>query len=268
MKACYIIIFLLVIFILVLMVVNKRNKKIHDKDKLHVIIVATEPDRADQLLASLSNKKGYVVHTRGMGENWTGYDFKLRYTLSLAKKLPPDAILMHLDAYDTYVLTDASEIIKKFKNMDANIVISTETNLAPNDELHPIKPMMEKIYPEAPNRFRWINSGTYMGYAGAIVNFLSSMPPNFYCDLPNGDKTQKSDDQRCFHTVFLKEGQKHNVKLDYNQDIFHCMWDVEKYSLEPKRLHSETGSMPCIIHGNGSTPVFNTVVNSFKKSAQ
>lgn len=35
---------------------------------------------------------------------------------------------MHLDAYDTYVVADASEVLEKFYNMDANIVVSTEVN--------------------------------------------------------------------------------------------------------------------------------------------
>lgn len=268
MKAVYLVVLICVVcFLIVMIYLQRQNVKemtLKPSNKLHVIIVATEPDRSDQLLASLANKKGYVVHTRGMGEVWTGYDFKLRHTLKLAKELPPDAILMHLDAYDTYILTDASEVLRKFKGLDANIVVSTETNLAPTWEFGNMTSAIDNMYPSAPNRFRWINSGTYIGYAGAIANFLSSMPPDFYCDMPTGEKSNTSDDQRCFHTHFLREGTKHDIKLDYNQDIFHCMWGVDKYSMEPKRIHSETGSMPCIIHGNGRAPSFSEVVNHIK----
>lgn len=260
-------IFVFVFIVGVLLLVSQKKTQKKKTRELHVVIVGTDPDKSDQLLASLSKKKGYKVHARGMGEEWDGYGFKLRHTLKVAKELKPDDILMHLDAYDTYVLTDAYEILDKFEKMDANIVVSTEVNLAPNPEMHPILPIMENIYPTAPTRFRWINSGTYLGYAGSIVNVLSSMPPNFHCDIPTGQKTDNSDDQRCFHTAFLREGAKHNMKLDYNQDIFHCMWDVHHYSLKPKRIQSETGSMPCIIHGNGPPmPSYQEVVKTMKST--
>lgn len=267
MKAFYAVGFIifLIAFIMMVRASVLRTRPKNKNKKIHILVIATEADRADQLLASLSNKEGYKVHIRGVGEQWTGYDFKLRHTLKFAKKLKPDDILMHLDAYDTYVLAHAREVLDKFYKMDANIVISTETTLAPVPEFENKKNVMENMYPTAPNRFRWINSGTYMGYAGAIVGFLSSMPPNFFCDSPTGDKTEYSDDQRCFHTFFLKEGSKHKVKLDYNQDIFHCMWDVHHYSLSPTRLYSETGSMPCILHGNGPAPQsYGEAVRNFK----
>jgi len=267
MKAFYAVCF--IVFIAVILVFAYRSIAQTSKPKrateVHVVIVATEADKADQLLASFSNKKGYKVHLRGVGEQWTGYDFKLRNTLKLAKKLHPNDVLMHLDAYDTYVVADASEVLEKFYKMDANIVVSTEVNLAPNHELDSRKAVIENIYPTAPNRFRWINSGTYIGYAGAIVNLLSSMPDNFHCDMPTGDKTSSCDDQRCFHTHFVKERDKHNMKLDYNQDIFHCMWDVYTFSMGKKRLKSETGSTPCILHGNGpSPPGFGEALKNFK----
>jgi len=268
MKAVYTICFILLIAITLFFLYTSilETKKPKKAKVVHVVIVATEADKADQLLASFSNKKGYVVHLKGVGEKWTGYDFKLRNTLELAKKLKPNDILMHLDAYDTYVVAHAPEVLEKFYKMDANIVVSTEVNLAPNHELDSRKAVIENIYPTAPNRFRWINSGTYVGYAGAITNLLSSMPDDFHCDMPTGDKTSSCDDQRCFHTHFIKEKDKHNMKLDYNQDIFHCMWDVYNFSIDKKRrLKSETGSTPCILHGNGpSPPGFGEAVKNFK----
>lgn len=256
--------FFFIVMIMVLLLRSQQETK-QQKPQVHIVIIATDPNRADQVLASIARKKGYVVHMRGLGEPWTGYEVKLRHTLAQAKQLKPDDVLIHLDAFDTYVLADAEEVLRKFKKMDANIVVSTEVNLAPNHEFENIRPLMDYMYPTAPNRFRWINSGTYMGYAGAIVNLLSMEAPNFHCDMPTGDKTNYSDDQRCFHTLFLRHGKSYNIKLDYNQDIFHCMWGVEQHSIEPqRRLHSETGSNPCILHGNGQSGSFAEVVGKIK----
>lgn len=259
----FIIVFVILIIILLFMTMQKQRDNRDKNQVVHVLVVATDADRADQVLASISTKKGYKVHIAGIGETWTGYEVKLRNTLATAKKLKPDDVLMHLDAYDTFVLADADEVLSKFKKFNSNIVVSTETNLAPVPEFDPIRKNMEHMYPTAPNRYRWINSGTYIGYAGAIVNLLSDMPSDFHCDLPNGVKMQYSDDQRCFHTVFLKNRERHRIRLDYNQDIFHCMWGSEPFSMK-ERLKSETGSTPCVIHGNGSTPLFTDAVKILK----
>lgn len=260
---------IVLMFVMFMFLVWDTNKKpAHQTRKVvHVIVVATEADKAYQLLASISTKDGYKVHVRGVGEEWTGYNFKLRHTLALAKTLEPDDVLMHLDAYDTYVLAHAREVLEKFYNMDANIVVSTEKTLAPVPEFHNERMMgiMEHVYPTSPNQYRWINSGTYIGYAGAIDTVLSEMPQDFHCDMPTGEQTGHSDDQRCFHTLLVKDGDKHNIKLDYTQEIFHCMWDVHHYSLEPSRLYSETGSRPCILHGNGPSPQsYENAVRTFK----
>lgn len=256
----------MLLIIMFLVWLQFKKQIIRQKKNIHVVIIGTDHKRVDQVLGSLSSKKGYVIHLKGLGEQWTGFDFKLRHTLEVASQLEPDDVVMHLDAYDTYVLTDANEILNKFHKMNANIVVSTEINLYPDTEMNKIRPIIENVYPTAPNRFRWINSGTYIGYAGAIVNVLSSMPQNFNCDLPNGEKVDSSDDQRCFHTLFVQEREKHNMKLDYHQDIFHCMWGVYQYSLEPKRLYSETGSRPCVLHGNGRSDSFEQVVETIKSS--
>jgi len=262
------IIFVLFIFLVVLLIRNRHALAKPSPKLLHVVVIATDTKRTDRLIRSLNNKNGYKVHLKGVGENWTGYEIKLLHTLNLAQSLRRDDILMHLDAYDTYVLVHAEEIIEKFLKMNANIIVSTETNLAPNWEFSDeTRRQMDGMYPTAPNRFRWINSGTYIGYAGAIADLLGTMPSNFFCDLPTGQSASHSDDQRCFHTYFLKDKEKFNIKLDYNQEIFHCMWGVDHYSLEPlKRIRSETGSMPCVLHGNGNAQSFSNAVETIHSS--
>lgn len=251
------VLFFVVVVVLGLCVLRRRVER-----KVHVAVIATDADRVRPLLKSFKDKTGYKVHVMGVGEQWTGFDFKLRKTLKLARRLRPDDLLMHLDAYDTHVLSHASEVESKFKSSGADILLSTEVNLYPPD-MH--KMPIWNIYPTAPTRFRWINSGTYIGYAGAIVDFLSSMsPPHFQCNYPDGKEADACDDQRCFHTHYLRDHKKRNIKLDTKQEIFHCMWGVDKYSLERKRLYSETGSRPCVLHGNGNASSFHEVVKIFQ----
>lgn len=229
---------------------------------VHVVVVATDPTRLGRLFGSLKKRKGYEIHVRGLGEEWTGYEVKLRHTLAVAKQLRPDDVLVHLDAYDTYVVADADEVYKKFMKRGGNtVLVSTETNLAPNHELDPIWDKISSVYPEAPNRYRWINSGTYMGRAGDIVRLLDSMPKDFRCDLPvTGQKMRYADDQRCFHTALLGVETKHLIKLDHQQDVFYCLYDTKNYRVVDGRVKSETGSEPCFLHGNGSTPVLDELI--------
>lgn len=228
--------------------------------QIHIIIIGTNREFTQRLLDSIARWKGYKIHYRADGQRWLGYQLKLKETLNVVQNLHENEIVMHLDAYDTFVLTHAQEVYSKFKKFKKPIVISTEKNLAPNIEFDPIKTKMERVYPKSPTPFRWINSGTYIGTAGKIKTMLSSMGDRFFCKDPFDKDYHYSDDQRCFHTYFLKNQDQ--IALDYYQDIFYCMWDTQnaKFIKKTRRIVSETGSQPCILHGNGPNP------SSFEKA--
>jgi hypothetical protein len=232
----------------------KCVEDLKDTPLIHVITVGTNREPTKRLLNTIGRFHGYKIHYRGECQSWTGYQLKLRETLQVVKTLHENDIVMHLDAYDTIVLTDAYEVYFKYNRFQKPIIISTEKNLAPNHEFDVIKSKMEEIYPQSPTKFRWINSGTYMGTAGKIKNMLESMGAQFLCRDPFDRIFPYCDDQRCFHSYFLKN--QHLIALDYHQDIFYCMWDTKeaKFIKKIRRIVSETGSLPCILHGNGPSP--------------
>lgn len=145
--------------------------------------------------------------------------------------------------------------------------VSTETNLAPNHELNRVFEDMSSVYPTAPTRFRWINSGTYMGRVKDIVHILQSMPQDFRCNLPvTGEKMGYADDQRCFHSALLHPHTSHLITLDHRQEIFYCLWDTNNYQvLKNGRVRSETGSEPCFLHGNGGTPILQDLIETIEE---
>jgi len=228
---------------------------------IHVAVVATDLQRAHLLLQSLQHKKGFQIHLLGVNDPWTGFEVKLRNVHQLASSLPPDAILMHVDAFDTVVLSDAHEIRNKFLATQKKLVLSTETNLWPPDSF---QNDLKAAYPPSPTRFLYINSGTYLGYAGYIKGMLDSLPEDYICSGFQGQPFSKCDDQRCFHTWYLQQTQTEkqaNIHVDYHQEIFHCMHGVstDDFEIQQDRFFlKETQQTPCVLHGNGNAPSYKT----------
>jgi hypothetical protein len=240
---------------------NYKNN-VEDDALVHVVVVATDLQRAQLLLQSLQHKKGFQIHLLGVNDPWTGFEVKLHNVHQLASSLPPDAILMHVDAFDTVVLSDAHEIRNKFLATQKKLVLSTETNLWPPDSF---QNDLKAAYPPSPTRFVYINSGTYLGYAGYIKGMLDSMPDDYICSGFQGQPFSKCDDQRCFHTWYLQQTQtekQDNIHVDFHQEIFHCMHGVSTDDFEiqhDKRFFlKETQQTPCVLHGNGNAPSYKT----------
>jgi hypothetical protein len=92
--------------------------------------------------------------------------------------------------------------------------------------------------------FRYLNSGVYLGLAGAIREALEELDPS------PGD-----DDQRLYTRYFLEHGDR--VRLDVRAQLFQNLYRVRPEDLcleedRPVRLRSRwTGTQPCVLHGNG-----------------
>ncbi len=99
------------------------------------------------------------------------------------------------------------------------------------------------FYPESPTRFKYLNSGSYIGYAGYIKRILEEISP-----IPD-----ETDDQGLLTALFLH--RPYEFGLDYFCDLFLTFSQVEKNQIaieEQGVLSLETNSRPCVVHGNGS----------------
>ena len=101
----------------------------------------------------------------------------------LAKfKNEKDLIVMFTDSYDVHIFQTASQIVKKFKSMNAKILIGAEYFCSPDSrkaDRFPIVKHGEK---------RFLNSGGYIGYVGDVYSMLSYIIDELKIELPDHKK--------------------------------------------------------------------------------
>ena len=212
---------------------------------LHVLSYATNPQHF--ILQLLISSSPYRIEVLGLGQGWKGYRDKLEgvraYLEKSGLKNSTKDIVMFVDGYDTAFTPGYQDLIKKFKSFKKPIVISAETNCVQ----HPICTKNVALYPKSPEDtiFKYVNSGTYMGYAASIYQMLDELLKKHPGTL---------DDQFALHTFFIAHPDR--VALDYYQNIFSLLHGTgfEDYALDPrtKMLRNLiTHTQPVVLHGNG-----------------
>ena len=75
-------------------------------------------------------------------------------------------VVLFTDCYDSLMLADEDEILNKFYASGAELLFSAESNCWPDKNL-------AEHYPEAGSRYRYLNSGGFIGRVGVIRDMLS-----------------------------------------------------------------------------------------------
>ncbi len=236
---------------------------IYAKNTLHVCTVASYDDPGLVRLQRCCEGLGLDLVVLGYGKPYPRHGIKLHYVREHLNTLPNDDILLFVDAFDVIILDDAQTILEKFFSKKAPFVISTEINCGPNPPAY-----VRENYPSAATKFRFINSGGYIGY----VKFMKKLFDSFALDIGSSgreptqiyflrdhDKVSLDyfyyiDDQHEMHRHFLKNPEK--FCLDYFCDIFLSLYLVQDSDLsfdqgQRKVLLHPTNTRPSIIHGNG-----------------
>lgn len=202
--------------------------------RLHVCTVATEKTKGlNQLLHSCAAHK-IELEILGFGLPFS-FSQKIQCMQDYLETIPEGDIVLFLDGYDTLVLADEKAILGRFLALNIPLVVSAETFCHPFWHLAPHYPQT------ASGRFKYLNSGGYIGYAGYIKNILKEITP-----LPN-----TTDDQGILTVFYLYH--PHLLALDHNCNLFLTLFQVEEDQIciqDEKVRCIETGTFPCIIHGN------------------
>jgi hypothetical protein len=209
-------------------------------DALHLFTVATRPDPALDRLAQSCHRQGIGLHVLGLGNLWQGFGNKWLWTLEYLRlqQLPADAIVAFVDAYDVLCLADAAEIVKRFRHRGARIILSAETGCYPDPE-------MADRYPAASTRFRFLNSGGLIAYAGDLMRVIEAI-----------SFQTTDDDQRNFTRYFLAHPDE--IELDTRCEFFVSLFGLSENDFQLDREAGrvtlrETGTQPCFLHGNGTS---------------
>ncbi|RZF36466.1 hypothetical protein LSTR_LSTR009562 [Laodelphax striatellus] len=193
----------------------------------------------------------------------TGGGYKVNLLKEELQKYKDDEnkIIMFTDSYDVIINGAMKNIIYRFKQLEARIVFSAESTCWPDESL-------AESYPATESKYKYLNSGGYIGYAADLYNLLSTAP------IAN-----KDDDQLFLTKLFLKTEirEKYRIKLDYKSSIFQNLYnaldDIEM-RLDDVFSYTENnkyGTIPIVIHGNGRSKfalstVGNYIANSWNEA--
>jgi procollagen-lysine,2-oxoglutarate 5-dioxygenase len=167
-------------------------------------------------------------------------------------------VILFVDSYDVIITSDETEILKRFNEIGAKVLFSSEGFCWPDKSL-------ESQYPKTEGGGKaFLNSGGFIGFAPQIYEIVSSSKID---DL--------SDDQLFYTKVYLDENlrKKLKIKLDHKSAIFQnlngAVGDVEiRFTSDDAYIQNTAyQTNPLVIHGNGPSKVaLNSLGNYLAKS--
>lgn len=203
---------------------------------LHLITVATHSERYLPVLDQQSKDKNMNLIKLAQGKKYTGHFMKDLETISFLGKegVNDDDIVVFVDGFDTLLLAEQDEIIKKFKSFNCKMLLSVE-NVGGLSFIH--NAVFQKV------KGKFINTGLYMGYAGFMKSFLEEMYQS--------DFDSKSN-QKTWANFLERKGDCKDIVLDIDSEVFlnYSFTTTNRIKIKNKRVNLED-KKPCFIQGNG-----------------
>ena len=165
---------------------------------------------------------------------WTGFQDKLKAIHTALDSHQPTDIVCFVDAYDVLVNASVEEMEKSFKQENCDLLFGAEVDCFPHGVGERLPP-----YPESPTKFRYLNSGCYIGYVHAIRALLSH------------DSYEGKDDQEHCHKYFFKSANTHlDVKASFVLNMSRIPW-TDLAVAQGKIAYTPLNTRPCFVHFNG-----------------
>lgn len=188
-----------------------------------------------ELLKKSAEHFGYNLTIEGIGQNYLGHGLKIKNFKKFCEAQDPDTVVMFVDAYDVIFVQPPEVLYNKWQKLfDNTVVFNAETNCHPDVELADEYPTPEN------SRFKFLNSGVYMGRAKDVLKLLPEELQDTY------------DDQRYFVDKFLYNNPEKSISLDYNTELFMPIcYAVTSVRYDLNGLYnSEINTYPCLLHAN------------------
>jgi hypothetical protein len=158
--------------------------------------------------------------------------------------LQSDSVLLFTDAYDVLILEPAQTIVSKFFALKADIVFNAECVMWPTEHRDDVKAQFD----ENQSKWRYLNSGCYIGYVWAIEKLLDFAEDLFKDDTRTGDQAIAQD----FYLKNLSCASL-RIKIDSECVIFGSLLQsqddfyFDRYRVFNRHTRHTTG----ILHANG-----------------
>lgn len=202
-------------------------------------------DKAEYLLKTAS-MFGYEVEFMGVNQPYINFLQKLPVLEKALEGIDEDTIVLAMDAWDTLFNVPRNVLIERFRSMGTGLLISSEKMFT--YQYHDYK----ENYDAIPSEYRYVNAGTFIGYAGTI-RWLIDGCKEVYEEL-------KADVDQGLIGAWIHDHlwDREIIRLDTNCDIFWVTskdWTTLKNISNNKSIiyNPTTYAIPCVIHnvGNG-----------------
>lgn len=162
-----------------------------------------------------------------------------------------DDIILFTDGYDVCIMDDAKTILKKFNNMNCDLLFNAEKGFWPPVDQIPSygdidRNIVKEYFDGLSNTYKkHLNSGVYIGYVKCIKKMMD------FCTSAYAE-TGVWDDQ-ALSQFFMYSEKDFVVKIDAQDEVF-CTLALTEQDLEIDGLfvrNKYTGFFPSILHANG-----------------
>jgi hypothetical protein len=224
--------------------------------KLHAVTYASHHGRDDRFCRSVESaiRYNYELVILGWQVPWRGLSQKLEAARKYAASIPENDLLLFTDAFDVLYTSDALNIVEIFLKRNYTILFAAECGCWPHVMDEPR--VCQTGYPLSPTPYRYLNSGTWIGYAKNAKIMLEEV-----IQLA-GNNFGNANDQKLVADMFISG--KHGIQLDYYCEIFQSMHRTDppplascnpyqdlELSFEKKWKNKRTNTFPAIFHFNG-----------------
>jgi hypothetical protein len=156
--------------------------------KLHVMTVGNKNwPELEILRKSVQNTLGVEVQLQGLGVTYPGHAFKIQQMIAFMATIPDDEHVLftgtfrqestHInypslpaDAYDVVFLQPAIELLERYRDFCAPIVMNSELAIAPDKCMSALLPK-----PPASHALPYLNCGAFIGQALHIKQMLKGI---------------------------------------------------------------------------------------------
>ncbi len=202
-----------------------------------LLTVASQPVRGFSKFVESARRHGMEPVVLGSGQPYGGNTAKVRQVKDFLKA--EGACYSHIifcDAYDVVFAGGFGDILSRFATFASPIIFSAEWYCWPDVSL-------EKVYPPSPTRYRFLNSGVWVGETVAVWEMFHRLDTRLLQD--------RMCDQGLFTQLFLSGAAP--IQLDYNCLIAQSLnGAVQDMQWDGKVIRNKTtGEAPLIFHGNG-----------------
>ena len=194
-------------------------------------------------LLDTARKFNISVETLGIGQTFTTFRDRLHLLQDYLKTIDPEDIVLIMDAYDTLFNSTSEVIFDKFKSKNTRILISAEKMYT-----YQYHQFLHK-YDTIESEYRYVNAGTYMGYAGDVLKMVNEL-----FEVPFDSQIDQG-----LMGIWLYDNFENTekVQLDTNCDVF---WITSGDYFELKDIaeagneliNPYTNTKPSIIHNTGN----------------